>query len=88
MFLYSSSTWLTIKHFRGVEHPIQLDANWTLVCNAPGLFLKAESRVRLVSLLIPNVRPCVTGHPAWRGATDTPQHNKRDNGLKAYKPWG
>jgi hypothetical protein len=32
-----------------------------------------------------NVRPCVTGHPAWRDAADTPQHNKRNNGLKAYR---
>jgi hypothetical protein len=27
------------------------------------------------------VRPYVTGHPAWRDAKDTPQHNKRNNRL-------
>jgi hypothetical protein len=31
-----------------------------------------------------NVRPCVTGHPAWRDTTDTPQHNKRNKGLEGY----
>jgi hypothetical protein len=29
-----------------------------------------------------NVRPCVTGHLVWRDATDTPQHNKRNNKPK------
>jgi hypothetical protein len=32
-----------------------------------------------------NVRPCVTGHPAWRDAADTPQHNKRNNRLEVYR---
>jgi hypothetical protein len=32
-----------------------------------------------------NVRPCVTGHPAWRDAADTPEHNKRNNGLEVHK---
>jgi hypothetical protein len=32
-----------------------------------------------------NVRPCVTGHPAWRDAADTSQHNKRNNGLEVYR---
>jgi hypothetical protein len=32
-----------------------------------------------------NVCPCVTGHPAWRDAADTPQHNKRNNGLEVYR---
>ena len=35
-----------------------------------------------------NVRPCVTGHPAWRDATDTPQHNKRNNGLDVCRLFG
>jgi hypothetical protein len=34
---------------------------------------------------VSNVRPCVTGHSAWRDAAHTPQHNKRNNGLKAYR---
>lgn len=31
------------------------------------------------------VPPCVTGHPTWWDATDTPQHNKRNNGLETYR---
>ena len=35
-----------------------------------------------------NVRPCVTGHPAWRDAADTTQHNKCNNGLEVYRLLG
>jgi hypothetical protein len=38
-----------------------------------------------VMCLLCNVRPCVTGHPAWRDAVDTLQHNKRNNGVEVYR---
>jgi hypothetical protein len=61
----------------------------------PSIEVSSEDSIsffnRLSALSLPspyisgNVSPYVTGHPAWRDAADTPEHNKRNNGLEVHK---
>jgi hypothetical protein len=57
----------------GASRRLESDCGWAGI-----LPLAAQGCFALRS----NVHPRVTGHPAWRDTTDTPQHNKRNNRLE------
>jgi hypothetical protein len=48
-------------------------------CSMDAFILRRDAR-KLVNPS--NVHPCVARHPAWRDATDMPQHSKLDNRLE------